>query len=80
MRKHQEEKDYWEKYKDDSLDLSFKKLEYHETCLDLPSSKEKKEEKKKIKDKKKEKSICKGLEGNKVRALLENKKFIFKPT
>lgn len=55
-------------------------MEYNKPSLDLPSSKEKEEEGKRIKDKRKEEGTHKSLGDDEEGILLENKKYSFELT
>lgn len=78
MKIQREIKDYWDKYKDYSLESSSDKLEYNGSSLYLPRFDEEEEKRKKTKDSKKKKDICKSWKDDKKRVLLKTSRHIFK--
>ena len=77
MRKQRVHKDYWDKYKDYSLDSSLHELDCDKLSLDWLSFDNKREDL--IEDGRKKEDIRKDLEDNEQKILLDDNKRILKP-
>ena len=78
MRRQKKGEDYWDEYKDFSLDFSSEELDGNKFSLDQPSSDGRKEEV--IKDySKRGKDICEGLGDDERRVQLEIEERTFEP-
>ena len=77
LRRQREQEDYWDKYEDNSLDLSSDESDCDELNLNSLSSNDEREVV--MEDRRKEKGIREGLGDNERGVLLEGNKYILKP-